>query len=35
MISRRALLLACIFSAAVWALCIVALARAFVRDVIP
>jgi len=34
-ISRRALLLACLFSGAVWILCLAALSRAFVRDVVP
>lgn len=34
-LSRRALLLACVFSAAVWILCLVTLSRAFVRDVVP
>ena len=34
-LSRRAVILAVCFSAAVWLLAIVALARAFTRDIIP
>lgn len=34
-LSRRALILAACFSALVWAVCIAALCRAFVRDVVP
>ena len=33
--SRRALILAAIFSALVWAVCILTLSRAFVRDIVP
>lgn len=34
-LSKRALIMAAVFSAVVWALAIAALSRAFVRDIIP